>query len=81
MTPSTLSSEKFIIPQVTTKIPSCIPAGDYLLRVEHIALHSASSVGGAQTYISCAQLTITGGGSTMPTGLVPFPGACKSFPI
>jgi hypothetical protein len=25
--------------QVTTKIPSCIPSGDYLLRVEHIALH------------------------------------------
>ncbi|KAK7753045.1 hypothetical protein SLS62_004995 [Diatrype stigma] len=61
--------------QVTTKIPSCIPAGDYLLRVEHIALHSAGSVGGAQTYISCAQLTVTGGGSKTPTNLVAFPGA------
>ncbi|OTB02943.1 glycoside hydrolase family 61 protein [Hypoxylon sp. CI-4A] len=64
--------------QVTTQIPSCIPAGDYLLRVEHIALHSAGSVGGAQTYISCAQLTVTGGGSKTPTGLVSFPGAYKA---
>ncbi|KAI2782532.1 glycoside hydrolase family 61 protein [Daldinia loculata] len=64
--------------QVTTKIPSCIPAGDYLLRVEHIALHSAGSVGGAQTYISCAQLTVTGGGSKTPTDLVSFPGAYKA---
>ncbi|KAI2616169.1 glycoside hydrolase family 61 protein [Hypomontagnella submonticulosa] len=63
--------------QVTTKIPSCIPAGDYLLRVEHIALHSAGSVGGAQTYISCAQLTVTGGGNKTPTNLVSFPGAYK----
>ncbi|KAI2463130.1 glycoside hydrolase family 61 protein [Annulohypoxylon bovei var. microspora] len=64
--------------QVTTKIPECIPAGDYLLRVEHIALHSAGSVGGAQTYISCAQLTVTGGGSKTPTDLVSFPGAYKA---
>jgi hypothetical protein len=64
--------------QVTTQIPSCIPAGDYLLRVEHIALHSASAAGGAQSYISCAQLTVTGGGSKSPSGLVAFPGAYKA---
>ncbi|TGJ83732.1 hypothetical protein E0Z10_g5020 [Xylaria hypoxylon] len=63
--------------QVTTTVPSCIPAGDYLLRVEHIALHSASAAGGAQSYISCAQLTVTGGGSKTPTNLVSFPGAYK----
>jgi hypothetical protein len=63
--------------KVTTKVPSCIPAGDYLLRVEHIALHSAGSAGGAQSYISCAQLTVTGGGSKTPTNLVAFPGAYK----
>ena len=65
--------------QVTAKIPQCIPAGEYLFRVEHIALHSASAVGGAQSYISCAQLSVTGGGSKMPTGLVSFPGACEFF--
>ncbi|KAG8798204.1 hypothetical protein FRC17_007538, partial [Serendipita sp. 399] len=43
--------------------------------VEHIALHSASSTGGSQHYISCAQLKVTGGGSGNPTNLLSFPGA------
>lgn len=59
-------------------IPKCIPDGDYLLRVEHIGLHSASAVGGAQLYISCAQLTVSGGTATaLPSGLVSIPGAYK----
>lgn len=33
-------------------IPSCIEDGDYLLRFEIIALHSASVAGGAQFYVS-----------------------------
>lgn len=60
------------------KLPSCIPAGKYLMRNEHIAIHTASSVGGAQFYLSCAQLQITGGGSTNPRDLVAFPGAYKA---
>ncbi|CAI4212816.1 unnamed protein product [Parascedosporium putredinis] len=51
---------------VSVTIPKCIPNGDYLLRVEHIALHSASAVNGAQFYLSCAQIRVTGGGSTQP---------------
>ncbi|KAI6368840.1 hypothetical protein MCOR25_004583 [Pyricularia grisea] len=54
-------------------LPSCIPSGDYLLRVEHIALHSGP--GQAQFYIACAQITVTGGGNTNPTNKVAFPGA------
>ncbi len=40
-------------------------------------LHSASTVGGAQLYIACAQLTVTGGTGTLNTAgkLVSFPGA------
>jgi hypothetical protein len=34
-------------------IPKDIPAGDYLLRAEALALHTASSVGGAQFYMTC----------------------------
>ncbi len=56
-------------------MPTCLPAGDYLFRIEHIALHVAQSPGGAQFYISCGQLTVTGGGSTAPKDLVAFPGA------
>lgn len=33
---------------VTFPIPRCIENGDYLVRFEHIALHSASNAGGAQ---------------------------------
>ena len=32
-------------------------------------------MGGAQFYVSCAQLTVTGGGSTDPPAKVSFPGA------
>jgi len=60
--------------KVSFSIPSCIPAGFYLLRVEIIALHAASSYPGAQLYMECAQLQITGGGSTSPA-TVSFPGA------
>ncbi|KAG6844437.1 hypothetical protein H0H87_006978 [Tephrocybe sp. NHM501043] len=78
--------------KVTFSIPSCIPAGQYLLRHELIgkglyaskfsltnaliiaALHGAGSYPGAQFYMECAQLQITGGGSTVPS-TVSFPGA------
>lgn len=62
------------------KIPSCIKSGSYLLRAEHIGLHVAQSSGAAQFYISCAQLSITGSGSTEPGAnyKVSFPGAYKA---
>jgi len=56
-------------------IPSCIAPGKYLMRNEHIALHTAGTKGGAQFYLSCAQIEVTGGGSKAPTNLVAFPGA------
>ncbi|KAF8158209.1 glycosyl hydrolase family 61-domain-containing protein [Crassisporium funariophilum] len=60
--------------KVSFTIPSCIAAGQYLLRVELIALHAAQSYPGAQFYMECAQLDITGGGATSPA-TVNFPGA------
>lgn len=63
--------------KMDVKIPSNLAPGDYLLRAEAIALHSASSAGGAQFYITCYQITVTGGGSTTPAG-VSFPGAYKA---
>ena len=39
--------------RVNMKIPADIPAGDYLLRAEVVALHVAGSLGGAQLYMSC----------------------------
>ncbi|KEP52588.1 glycoside hydrolase family 61 protein [Rhizoctonia solani 123E] len=55
-------------------IPKNLAAGEYLLRHEIIALHGGSSIGGAQFYPVCAQITVTGGGSASPSGLR-FPGA------
>ncbi|KAH6615770.1 glycoside hydrolase family 61 protein [Chaetomium sp. MPI-SDFR-AT-0129] len=64
---------------VSVTIPRCLQNGEYLLRAEHIALHSAGSVGGAQFYLSCAQLSVTGGsGSWSPKNKVSFPGAYKA---
>ncbi|KAF9731075.1 hypothetical protein PMIN06_012761 [Paraphaeosphaeria minitans] len=45
------------------KLPTGLPSGEYLLRSEMLALHGAQTVGGAQFYIGCAQLKITGTGS------------------
>jgi len=55
-------------------IPKDIAPGDYLLRAEAIALHAASSSGGAQHYMTCYQLTVTGSGTLEPKG-VKFPDA------
>ncbi|KAI3397523.1 hypothetical protein diail_10615 [Diaporthe ilicicola] len=62
---------------VTYTIPECIEPGNYLVRHEIIALHSAYSYPGAQFYPGCHQIKVTGGGSTTPSDLVAFPGAYK----
>lgn len=58
-------------------LPSCLAPGQYLLRAEIIALHSAYMQGQAQFYTSCAQLDVgnsTGGAQTFSSA-VAFPGA------
>lgn len=55
-------------------IPKDLAAGDYLLRAEAIALHAAGPAGGAQHYVTCYQLTVTGSGTLAPKG-VTFPEA------
>ncbi|KZP34468.1 lytic polysaccharide monooxygenase [Athelia psychrophila] len=62
------------LPGISFTIPKSLPSGQYLIRTEHIALHVASSFGGAQFYLSCAQVAVTGGGSGTPAPLVSFPG-------
>ncbi|KAJ2775610.1 hypothetical protein H4R18_005969 [Coemansia javaensis] len=48
-------------------VPKNIPNGDYLVRTELIALHQATTVGGAQFYPNCVVVTVSGGtGSTLP---------------
>ncbi|KAI1764583.1 lytic polysaccharide monooxygenase [Hypoxylon sp. FL1150] len=58
-------------------VPADLAPGDYLLRAEALALHTAASSGGAQFYVTCFQLTVTGAGSAKPAG-VALPGAYKA---
>jgi len=56
-------------------MPACLESGQYLMRQELIALHSAYSSGQAQFYMSCANIEITGTGTSTPSTTVSFPGA------
>ncbi|CCA73151.1 related to cel1 protein precursor [Serendipita indica DSM 11827] len=56
-------------------IPSGLAPGQYLIRHEIIALHSAYTYPGAQVYPSCSQIQVTGSGTRSPTSFVSFPGA------
>lgn len=57
-------------------IPSNIEPGNYLLRSEIISLQIATSVGGAEFYPACIQLTIGGSGTGAPQSneVCQFPG-------
>ena len=59
----------------SVNIPSCIPAGEYLLRIEQLGLHNPGAA--PQFYISCAQIKVTGGGSKAFSG-VSIPGHVKA---
>lgn len=48
------------------QIPASLAPGNYVLRTEIIALHSAGSVDGAQNYPQCFNLAVTGGGTLAP---------------
>ncbi|KAF8064361.1 glycoside hydrolase family 61 protein [Lyophyllum atratum] len=59
----------------TFTIPPKLKAGQYIIRHEIIALHSAYAYPGAQVYPSCIQVQVTGSGTALPTSFVSFPGA------
>ncbi|EJD03601.1 endoglucanase II [Fomitiporia mediterranea MF3/22] len=65
--------------QFTFTLPKNLPSGQYLVRMENIAIHSASSYGGVQFYISCGQLNVENGGSGTPGPMVAFPGAYTGY--
>ncbi|GKT90412.1 fungal cellulose binding domain-containing protein [Colletotrichum tofieldiae] len=61
------------------KIPTCLPNGEYLLRVQNLGIHNPWPAGVPQFYISCAQINVTGSSapasSFAPT--LSIPGAFK----
>ncbi|KAG8806619.1 hypothetical protein FRC17_004898, partial [Serendipita sp. 399] len=65
---------------VSITLPENLPAGEYLLRHELIAMQLGMSPGGAEFYPSCTQIRLsapTRTGATLPSGnlVVSFPGA------
>ena len=60
---------------VTITLPTNIKAGQYLLRHELLALHTAQAVGGAEFFPACAQIAVGGSKIGTPDETVSFPGA------
>jgi cellulase len=61
----------------TFTVPSTLQPGEYLLRHEILGLHVAGKSMGAQFYPVCAQIKLSGSGTTkLPKG-VALPGAYK----
>ena len=58
-------------------IPKSLPNGNYLLRIQQLAIHNPYPGGIPQFYISCAQVTVTGGGSGSPSPTAKIPGFIK----
>jgi hypothetical protein len=53
--------------QLLVLISAAIKPGNYVLRHEIIALHSANNKDGAQNYPNCINLVITGSGTVSPS--------------
>ncbi|RDB16648.1 Endo-beta-1,4-glucanase D [Hypsizygus marmoreus] len=56
--------------ELTTTIPENTPAGEYLVRVEQLGMHITPP----ESFVSCAQIKITGSGSGNPGPKVSIPG-------
>ncbi|KAL5362917.1 glycosyl hydrolase family 61-domain-containing protein [Aspergillus floccosus] len=59
--------------QFEFQIPESTPAGEYLVRAEHVGLHGAQA-NEAEFFYSCAQIKVTGGGNGSPSQTYKIPG-------
>lgn len=63
----------------TFALPEETPAGQYLVRIEHIALHGAGEFGGAELYFNCAQIEVESDSTAVPGPLVKIPGVYTGY--
>ncbi|EMR69141.1 putative glycoside hydrolase family 61 protein [Eutypa lata UCREL1] len=61
----------------SSQIPRCIEDGEYLLRIQSLAIHNPWPSGIPQFYISCAQISVAGGTGTASPQTALIPGAFK----
>ncbi|RTE72428.1 hypothetical protein BHE90_013169 [Fusarium euwallaceae] len=77
--PMQASGENWLIwnkNRVDFAIPAEVPSGEYLVRIEHLALHRPS---GTEFYFNCAHIKVTNSGSGQePTDVVKIPGVYDS---
>ncbi|KAF7538265.1 hypothetical protein G7054_g3073 [Neopestalotiopsis clavispora] len=59
--------------QFEFQIPADTPAGEYLVRAEHVGLHGAQN-DEAEFFYSCAQVKVSGSGSSTPATTYQIPG-------
>ena len=63
----------------TFPLPKETPPGQYLVRIEHIALHGAGDFGGAEFYFNCAQIEVESESTAIPEPVVKFPGVYDGY--
>ncbi|KAH6888195.1 glycosyl hydrolase family 61-domain-containing protein [Thelonectria olida] len=62
--------------RIDFQVPTEVPSGQYLVRIEHLALHRPS---GTEFYFNCAHVEVTNTGSALePSDLVKIPGVYDS---
>lgn len=68
--PGTWASDVLIADNSTwlVQIPATLAPGNYVLRHEILALHSAGNADGAQNYPQCFNLAVSGSGTLVPPG-------------
>jgi hypothetical protein len=63
----------------TFTLPKETPAGQYLVQIEHIALHGAGEFGGAEFYFNCAQIEVESDSTETPGPVVKIPGVYTGY--
>jgi hypothetical protein len=63
----------------TFTLPKEVPAGQYLVRIEHIAVHGAGTWGGAELYFNCAQIEVESESTITPGPTVQIPGVYDGY--
>ncbi|KAJ5505280.1 Glycoside hydrolase family 61 [Penicillium expansum] len=58
----------------TFTLPKEVPAGQYLVRIEHIGLHGAGEWGNAEFFFNCAQIEVESDSTATPGPVVQIPG-------
>ena len=72
---SPVKFKSYQLSEFTTTIPKNTPPGEYLARIEQIALHLGTGV--PEIFVSCAQIKVTGSGTGNPSK-VSIPGYIKA---